>query len=178
MNRRRDAVAIFPGSFDPITNGHLDIVTRGLSIFREVLIAILVNPDKRPLFTVEERVEIIRKVVRSRRVRVTTFSGLLVDYAEEVGASVIIRGLRAISDFEYEFQMALMNRRLDPRIETVFMIPWGAHFRELSCTVPLVDNVCPASQTSLFGLMEMIVFILILLVGLIYVWKKGALQWD
>jgi len=98
-------------------------VTRGLSIFREVLIAILVNPDKRPLFTVEERVEIIRKVVRSRRVRVTTFSGLLVDYAEEVGASVIIRGLRAISDFEYEFQMALMNRRLDPRIETVFMMP-------------------------------------------------------
>jgi pantetheine-phosphate adenylyltransferase len=123
VNRRRDAVAIFPGSFDPITNGHLDIVTRGLSIFREVLIAILVNPDKRPLFTVEERVEIIRKVVRSRRVRVTTFSGLLVDYAEEVGASVIIRGLRAISDFEYEFQMALMNRRLDPRIETVFMMP-------------------------------------------------------
>ena len=123
MNRRRDAVAIFPGSFDPITNGHLDLVTRGLSIFREVLIAILVNPDKRPLFTVEERVEIIRKVVRSRRVRVTTFSGLLVDYAEEVGASVIIRGLRAISDFEYEFQMALMNRRLDPRIETVFMMP-------------------------------------------------------
>jgi len=123
VNRRRDAVAIFPGSFDPITNGHLDLVTRGLSIFREVLIAILVNPDKRPLFTVEERVEIIRKVVRSRRVRVTTFSGLLVDYAEEVGASVIIRGLRAISDFEYEFQMALMNRRLDPRIETVFMMP-------------------------------------------------------
>jgi pantetheine-phosphate adenylyltransferase len=124
VNRRRDAVAIFPGSFDPITNGHLDIVTRGLSIFREVLIAILVNPDKRPLFTVEERVEIIRKVFRgSRRVRVATFSGLLVDYAEEVGASVIIRGLRAISDFEYEFQMALMNRRLDPHIETVFMMP-------------------------------------------------------
>jgi len=124
VNRRRDAVAIFPGSFDPITNGHLDIVTRGLSIFREVLIAILVNPDKRPLFTVEERVEIIRKVFRgNRRVRVATFSGLLVDYAEEVGASVIIRGLRAISDFEYEFQMALMNRRLDPHIETVFMMP-------------------------------------------------------
>ncbi len=124
MNRRRDAVAIFPGSFDPITNGHLDIATRGLSIFREVLIAILVNADKRPLFTVEERVEIIRKVFRgSRRVRVATFSGLLVDYAEEVGASVIIRGLRAMSDFEYEFQMALMNRRLDPRIETVFMMP-------------------------------------------------------
>src|SRR6266540_1901210 len=112
VNRRRDAVAIFPGSFDPITNGHLDIVTRGLSIFREVLIAILVNPDKRPLFTVEERVEIIRKVVRSRRVRVTTFSGLLVDYAEEVGASVIISGLRAISDFEYEFQMARRPRMI------------------------------------------------------------------
>ena len=124
MNRRRDALAIFPGSFDPITNGHLDIVTRGLSVFREVLIAILVNPEKKPLFTVEERLETIRQVFRgSRRVRVDTFSGLLVDYAEEVGASVIIRGIRAISDFEFEFQMALMNRRLDPRIETVFMMP-------------------------------------------------------
>ncbi len=124
MNRRRDTAALFPGSFDPITNGHLDIVERGLSVFREIVIAILVNSDKRPLFTVEERVKTIRQVFRgNRRVRVDTFSGLLVDYAEHVGASVIIRGLRAISDFEYEFQMALMNRRLNPKVETVFMMP-------------------------------------------------------
>jgi len=118
------SLAIFPGSFDPITNGHLDIIARGLSVFRGVRIAILVNPDKRPLFTVEERVDIIRLTYRGNpRVQVDTFSGLLVDYAERVGASVIVRGLRAISDFEYEFQMALMNRRLNPRIETVFMMP-------------------------------------------------------
>ena len=124
MNKRRASVAIFPGSFDPITNGHLDIVIRGLSVFQEIVIAILVNPEKRPLFTVEERVEIVSRVFRGqRKVRVDTFSGLLVHYARRAGASVIIRGLRAISDFEYEFQMALMNRRLDPRIETVFMMP-------------------------------------------------------
>jgi pantetheine-phosphate adenylyltransferase len=115
---------VFPGSFDPITNGHLDIIGRGLSVFDQVTIAILVNPEKHPLFTVEERVDIIRETFRGEdRVQVDTFSGLLVDYAERVGASVIVRGLRAISDFEFEFQMALMNRRLNPRIETVFMMP-------------------------------------------------------
>jgi pantetheine-phosphate adenylyltransferase len=120
----RGSVAVYPGSFDPITNGHLDIIARGLSVFDEVIIAILVNLDKSPLFTVAERVELIRETYRGdRRVRVDTFTGLLVDYAERVGASVIVRGLRAISDFEYEFQMALMNRRLNPRIETVFMMP-------------------------------------------------------
>jgi pantetheine-phosphate adenylyltransferase len=126
MKRRHpdESLAIFPGSFDPITNGHLDVVDRALRVFARVRMAILVNPEKKPLFTVEERVEIIREVYRSnRRVEVDTFSGLLVDYAHRVGASVIIRGIRAISDFEYEFQMALMNRRLDPRIETVFMMP-------------------------------------------------------
>lgn len=122
--RRGGSVAVYPGSFDPVTNGHLDIITRGLAVFDEVIIAILVNPQKHPLFTVEERVALIREAYRGEaRVRVDTFSGLLVDYAERVGASVIVRGLRAVSDFEYEFQMALMNRRLDPNIETVFMAP-------------------------------------------------------
>ena len=122
--RSESSLAVFPGSFDPITNGHLDIVDRGLAVFDRVRMAILMNPEKQPLFTVEERVAIIREAYRGNpRVEVDTFSGLLVDYANRVGASVIIRGLRAISDFEYEFQMALMNRRLNPRIETVFMMP-------------------------------------------------------
>jgi pantetheine-phosphate adenylyltransferase len=121
---RKRSLAVFPGSFDPITNGHLDIIGRSLSVFDQVTIAILVNPEKHPLFTVEERVAIIREAFQGeQRVQVDTFSGLLVDYAERVGASVIVRGLRAISDFEFEFQMALMNRRLNPRIETVFMMP-------------------------------------------------------
>ena len=126
MKRKRPngSLAVFPGSFDPITNGHLDIVDRGLAVFDRVRMAILMNPEKRPLFSVEERVALIREAYRGNpRVEVDTFSGLLVDYARRVGASVIIRGIRAISDFEYEFQMALMNRRLDPRIETVFMMP-------------------------------------------------------
>jgi pantetheine-phosphate adenylyltransferase len=126
MKKRRPdgSLAVFPGSFDPITNGHLDIVDRGLAVFDRVRMAILMNPEKQPLFSVEERVAIIREAYRGNpRVDVDTFSGLLVDYAERVGASVIIRGIRAISDFEYEFQMALMNRRLNPQIETVFMMP-------------------------------------------------------
>jgi len=122
--RPEGSLAVFPGSFDPITNGHLDIVDRGLAVFDRVRMAILMNPEKQPLFTVEERVAIIREAYRGNpRVDVDTFSGLLVDYAERAGASVIIRGIRAISDFEYEFQMALMNRRLNPQIETVFMMP-------------------------------------------------------
>jgi pantetheine-phosphate adenylyltransferase len=124
VSRKGKSLAVFPGSFDPITNGHLDIIARGLSVFDEVRVAILINPEKRPLFTVEERVEIIREAYKDNgRITVDTFSGLLVDYAEAVGASVIVRGLRAISDFEFEFQMALMNRRLNDRIETVFMMP-------------------------------------------------------
>jgi pantetheine-phosphate adenylyltransferase len=121
---RRGSLAVFPGSFDPITNGHLDIIARGLHVFDSVRVAILVNAEKRSLFTAKERVEIIREAYRREpRVSVDTFSGLLVHYGRRVGATVIVRGLRAVSDFEYEFQMALMNRRLDPQIETVFMMP-------------------------------------------------------
>ena len=122
--RREGTLAVFPGSFDPVTNGHLDIVDRALAVFDRVRMAILRNPEKQPLFSVDERLALIREAWRGNpRVEADTFSGLLVDYAQKAGASVIIRGIRAISDFEYELQMALMNRRLDPQIETVFMIP-------------------------------------------------------
>jgi pantetheine-phosphate adenylyltransferase len=122
---RGPRVAVYPGSFDPITNGHVDIVERGSRLFDRIVVAVLVNEGKTPLFTAAERVQIIREVFRGRdNVEVDTFDGgLLVEYAERKGASVIVRGLRAVSDFEYEFQMALMNRRLDHDIETVFMMP-------------------------------------------------------
>jgi len=117
-------VAVFPGSFDPLTSGHVDIIERGCAIFDRVIVAVLINVDKTPLFTVDERVGMIREVCASRdRVEVDTFNGLLVDYARRKGATALIRGLRAVSDFEYEFQMALMNRRLNHDIETVFLMP-------------------------------------------------------
>ena len=120
--------AIYPGSFDPVTNGHLDIIERGCKLFDDIIIGILVNPDKQPFFTVEERKEMLNEVIKSISkgrctVRVDSFSGLLVKYAVTQQADVIVRGIRAISDYEYEFQMALMNRRLEPGIETVFMMP-------------------------------------------------------
>ena len=121
---RVPTLAIYPGSFDPLTNGHVDIITRGARLFDRIVIAILVNAEKSPLFTMDERVEIARAVFRGLpNVEVDTFDGLLVDYVERRGAQVIVRGLRAVSDFEYEYQMALMNRRLNGRIETVFMMP-------------------------------------------------------
>ena len=120
--------AIYPGSFDPVTNGHLDIIERGCKLFDEIIIGILVNPEKQPFFTVEERQEMLNEVVKDINqggciVRVDSFSGLLVNYAVAQQADVIVRGIRAISDYEYELQMALMNRRLEPGIETVFMMP-------------------------------------------------------
>jgi pantetheine-phosphate adenylyltransferase len=117
-------LAVFPGSFDPLTNGHVDIITRGARLFDRIVVAILMNAEKSPLFSVVERVEIARDVFRPLpNVEVDTFDGLLVDYVERRNANVIVRGLRAVSDFEFEFQMALMNRRLNGRIETVFMMP-------------------------------------------------------
>lgn len=117
-------LAVYPGSFDPLTNGHVDIITRGARLFDRIIVAILVNAEKSPLFTVLERVAIARTVfARLPNVDVETFDGLLVDYVARRGANVIVRGLRAVSDFEYEFQMALMNQRLSDQIDTVFMMP-------------------------------------------------------
>jgi pantetheine-phosphate adenylyltransferase len=117
-------LAVYPGSFDPLTNGHVDIITRGARLFDRIIVAILVNAEKSPLFSMAERVEIAQAVFRDyANVEVDTFDGLLVDYVERRQARVIVRGLRAISDFEFEFQLALMNRRLNSDIETVFMMP-------------------------------------------------------
>lgn len=123
MTRR----AIYPGSFDPMTMGHLDIIERSAKLFDEVIVAVLVNQDKQPMFSVEERVEMIRQVAAWPNVRVGTFAGLLVDYAIAQQAQVIVRGIRAISDYEYELQMALMNRRLEPQVETFFLMAAEAY---------------------------------------------------
>jgi len=116
-------IAVYPGSFDPITNGHIDIIKRGLRMFDEMIVLIAYNPNKKSLFSVEERTDLIKAVLKCNgRVRIDSFSGLLVDYVKDAGANVILRGLRALSDFEYEFQMALINRRLNRDIETVFLM--------------------------------------------------------
>lgn len=117
-------IAIYPGSFDPPTNGHLDLIERGSKIFDELVVAILRNPDKDPLFNVSERAAMLEALTgHYSNVRVDTFDGLTVDYAVKVGASSVLRGIRALSDYEYELQMALMNRKLRPELETVFMMP-------------------------------------------------------
>lgn len=117
-------VAIYPGSFDPLTMGHVDIIARGSALFDRIIVGVLHNLEKKAMFTVDERLTMIRETFRERdNVQAAAFSGLLVDYAKNCKASTIVRGIRAISDFEYEFQMALMNRRLAPDIETVFMMP-------------------------------------------------------
>ncbi len=136
-------LAIYPGTFDPITNGHLDIIERACKLFDQVIVAILVNPSKAPMFSLEERIEILNAVLNSRfpRVTVETFDGLLVDYAAKRQAQAIVRGIRAISDYEYELQMALMNRRLNPSVETVFMMSAEAYSYLSSRLVKEVFNL-------------------------------------
>lgn len=119
-----DILAIYPGSFDPLTNGHFDLIQRSSRIFDHLIVAVLTNAEKEPLFSVEERVAMLREVTRDMgNVSVDTFSGLLVDYAVQKEAKVIVRGIRAFSDYEYEIQMALMNRKLQPKLETMFLMP-------------------------------------------------------
>ncbi len=124
----KKVIAIYPGSFDPLTNGHLDLIARGSKIFDELIVAILRNPEKDPLFTLGERREMLEAMTGPwKNVRVDAFEGLMVDYAVKVKASAVLRGIRAISDYEYELQMALMNRKLSPELETVFMMPAEAY---------------------------------------------------
>jgi len=119
-----ESLAIYPGSFDPITNGHLDLIERARRIFGHLIVAVLTNPDKEPLFTVMERVEMLQEATGGMaNVSVETFGGLLVDYAKQKHAGIILRGIRAFTDYEYELQMALMNRKLEPSLETVFLVP-------------------------------------------------------
>ncbi|MGA7987525.1 MAG: pantetheine-phosphate adenylyltransferase [Candidatus Dormiibacterota bacterium] len=135
-----ERIAVYPGSFDPVTFGHLDILDRSAAIFDRVLVGVLENPGKTPLFTVEERVEMIRACLEDRpRIDVTTFRGLTVDFAANAGAIAIVRGLRVISDFETEFQMALMNRRLNPAVNTVFLM---TSFSNVFISSSLIKEVC------------------------------------
>src|SRR5574337_1208330 len=119
-----DILAIYPGSFDPITNGHLDLIERGSQLFDRLIVAVLTNLEKQPLFTVAERVEMLQEATQGiANVSVDTFSGLLVDYARQKNARILLRGIRAFTDYEYELQMALMNRKLEADLETVFLVP-------------------------------------------------------
>jgi pantetheine-phosphate adenylyltransferase len=147
-----DGIAVYPGSFDPITNGHVDIARRGLQVADRVVIAIAHSADKgSPLFTPEERLDLIKGVFKDEpRIQVDCFSGLLVEYVANIGARVIIRGLRAVADFEYEFQMTMMNRHLRPDIETIFMMTSETHFytssrlvREVASLGGKVDGLVP-----------------------------------
>jgi pantetheine-phosphate adenylyltransferase len=124
----KNVLAIYPGTFDPVTNGHIDLIERGAKIFARLTVSILRNLDKEPLFTIDERVEMLREVTQPwPNVEVDVFSGLLVEYAQLRDANVILRGIRAVSDYEYELQMAMMNRKLNPSLETVFMMPAVAY---------------------------------------------------
>jgi len=123
MSAPGNHVCIYPGTFDPLTNGHLDLINRALHIFERVIVAIAVNPDKKPLFTVDERLEMINAAVENNpRVITDSFEGLLVEYARNKGVHTVLRGMRAVSDFEYEYEMTFMNRKLDREIDTIFMM--------------------------------------------------------
>jgi pantetheine-phosphate adenylyltransferase len=148
----KTSLAIYPGSFDPVTNGHLDLIERGTKIFDRLVVAVLRNSEKDPLFTTTERVEMLREVTKQwDNVEVDVFEGLLVEYARQRKAQVILRGIRAISDYEYELQMALMNRKLEPHIETVFMMPAEAYsylssrlVREISQLGGMIHGLVPS----------------------------------
>ena len=128
LHRHSKAIALYPGSFDPLTNGHIDLVARAARLFDNLILAVVHNPAKYPLFSVEERIEMLREVAaKYENVEVDSFQGLLVNYAQRRNATVLIRGIRAISDYEYELQMALMNRRLQPELETVFLMASEAY---------------------------------------------------
>jgi pantetheine-phosphate adenylyltransferase len=149
----RPVVAIYPGTFDPVTNGHLDLISRGAAIFDKLIVGISQNLEKDPLFAVKERVEMLEAVTFDwKNVEVEVFDGLLMDYARAKNARVILRGIRAVSDYEYELQMAMMNRKIEPQIETVFMLPAVAYsflssrlVRELArLGAPIVKDLVPA----------------------------------
>ena len=132
--------ALYPGTFDPPTNGHVDLITRGSKLFDHLTVAVLVNPVKNPLFSVEERVEMLKEVTGSiENVSIATFNGLMVEFARQQGVSAVLRGIRAISDYEYEFQMALMNRRLNPAVNTVFLM---TSFSNVFISSSLIKEVC------------------------------------
>ena len=163
MNPKR--CALYPGTFDPITHGHTDLVRRAAGIFERVVVAIAANPNKAPMFPLEKRVEMVRKVCDAMgisNVEVIGYRGLTVEVAREHGCGVVMRGLRAVSDFEFEFQLANMSRHLSREVETVFLFPWALAFQKLG----------------LFAFVEMLVFIAILMVGYLYLLKKGALKWQ
>jgi len=151
--RTKLVVAIYPGSFDPVTNGHLDLIARGAKIFDRLVVAVARNLDKDPLFTVPERVEMLEAVTFEwKNVEVDVFDGLLMEYARSKGARVVLRGIRAVSDYEYELQMAMMNRKIEPEIETVFMMPGEAYsyissrlVRELARLHGLIQGLVPPS---------------------------------
>ncbi|NLB34635.1 MAG: pantetheine-phosphate adenylyltransferase [Elusimicrobia bacterium] len=119
-----NSLAIYPGSFDPVTNGHIDIIDKSLGIFDKIVVAIIVNPSKKTLFSIKEREMMLKSIFKdNEKIEIRSFEGLLVDFATLIGADTVIRGLRAVSDFEYEFQMALMNQRLNPKIKSVYLMP-------------------------------------------------------